>query len=115
MSYTLAHIVRYPLAHLRALEGQLRQRPVTQIDWPHLDPHGGRLEQPARVELLQLADLAVSATAKAFEPDRFGRTERRYLELIAPRLYRRPPAPLSSYGLKVYPSCDDTLAWVNNL
>lgn len=115
MSYTLAHIVRYTTAHLRQLEAQLRTRAETDIAWKHLDPRGGRLDQTSRVELLQLADLAVSATAKAFEPDRFGNTNRVYLEALASRLYRRRTGNLSSYGLKVYPSCDEQLAWVNRL
>jgi len=128
MSYTLAHIIRYKLAHLRALEARMKEQPRAQIDWPYLDPRGGSIDRPAKVQLLQLADLVASATAQAFEPrpgppapwyragPREGPTDRTYLEALAPRLYRRPPGRLSSYGLKVYPACDDPdLAWVDAL
>ena len=114
MTYTVAFIVRYRLASLRALEQRLKERPRERIAWDHLDPRGGRIEQATRVELLQLADLAVSSTAKAFEPDRFGNTEQRYLETLVPR-HRRGRAPLSSYGLKIYPSCGELSAWVDGL
>jgi len=115
MTYTLAFIVRYRLATLRALEATLKQRPRERIAWNHLDPRGGRIRLPTEVELLQLADLAVSGTAKAFEPDESGRTERAYVEALAPRLYRRPPARLSSYGLKIFPSCSSSQCWVDGL
>jgi hypothetical protein len=57
LSYTLAAIVRFKLAQLRDYEARLRLHPECQIVWSCLDPRGGRIDQPNRVEQLQLADL----------------------------------------------------------
>lgn len=84
--YTLSHIVRFRLAKLRAYEARLQQLSTTIVS-ASLDPKGGRIDHPRRVEQLQLADIAASATALAFEPDGFGNTEPRYLDELRPRLY----------------------------
>jgi hypothetical protein len=102
-SYTLSHIIRFPTWKLRSYESILRTTGGCEIAWAWMDPHGGRINQHSRIELLQLADLTASAIAAAFEPDPFGNTERRYLRELAPRLYRRPPGKLTSYGLKIHP------------
>ena len=117
MYYTLAHVVRFKMERLREYEAILRSQPppVCRIEWTWLDPKGGRLDQPGRVELLQLADIAASGTFLAFEPDNHGNTESRYVHEMAPRLYRRGSAPLTSYGLKMHPWSDATRAaypWV---
>lgn len=115
LDYTLAHIVRFTLAKLRAYEAKLRLLDGCEIAWGHLDDHGGRINQPQRLEQLQLADLAASATAAAFEPDRFGNVEPRYLQEFSQRLYRRGSAPLTSYGLKFHPFTEKVKAaypWV---
>ncbi len=115
LTYTLAHIIRFQLAKLRGYESILQAQPGCQVAWSALDPKGGRLDQPNRVEALQLADLAVSAIFAAYEPDPYGNTERRYLEALAPRLYRRGRGALTSYGLKMHPWTDTTRAaypWV---
>lgn len=115
LTYTLAHVVRFKIAKLREYEAALQDLPDCRVEWSALDPHGGYVDQPSRVEYLQLADAAASATFAAFEPDRFGFTERRYLEQLAPVLYRRPPGPLTTYGLKMHPWTDATRAaypWV---
>lgn len=113
-AYTLAHIKGFQIATLREYEAKLRTMD-TQIRWDHLDPAGGSIDQPQRDERLQLADLVVSAQAAAFNPDKFGNTERRYLEAVSPRIYRRKSAAVSSYGLKMHPWNDGTKAaypWV---
>ena len=114
--YTLAMIVRFKLAQLRAYEQTLKGRDDCNIAWAHIDGPG-RIDQPNRLEELQLADLAASATAPAFEADAFGNTERRYLAELAPRLYRRGHSAnaLTSYGLKMHPWHDHCRAahpWV---
>lgn len=103
LSYTLSHVVRFKKAKLRQYEEALRLTTGCQVAWQVIDGPGGELDQPGRVEHLQLADTAASATWAAFEKDRYGNTERRYLELLAPRLYRRGNSPLTSYGLKIHP------------
>ncbi|MGH3841172.1 MAG: DUF3800 domain-containing protein [Pseudonocardiaceae bacterium] len=104
LHYTLAHIVRFKLAKLRQYETALRHVPGCQIVWSALDPRGGRLDQPSRIEQLQLADTCASAIFRAFEPDDYGNTETRYLQELARCLYRRGAAPLTSYGLKIHPT-----------
>jgi hypothetical protein len=47
--------------------------------------------------------MSASAVFKAVEPDRYGNTEDRYLRALAPKLYRRGAANVTSYGLKVFP------------
>jgi len=115
VAYTLAHIVRFQIAKLRLYEARLRADKRCTIRWDYLRP--GRIDQPTRVEELQLADLAASATAAAFESDRFGNTEPRYLKEMVPRLYRRG-GNLTSYGLKMHPWNAATKAaypWVQTL
>ncbi|MEU8190035.1 DUF3800 domain-containing protein [Micromonospora carbonacea] len=116
LSYTLAHVIRFKLPTLRQYEAALRQTPGCQIAWQVLGGRGGALDQPSRVEHLQLADAAASATWAAFEPDKYGNTEPRYLQSLANRLYRRGSAPLTSYGLKFHPnSTKAAYPWVATL
>lgn len=110
LTYTLSHVVRFKIAKLRQYEAVLRVLPDCRIEWSALNPKGGYINQPHRVELLQLADTAASATFAAFESDTFGNTEQRYLRELAPRLYRRPPGPLTTYGLKMHPWSSGTRA-----
>lgn len=115
LSYTLSHVVRFKKAKLRAYEEVLRAMPDCQIAWAWLDVKGGQIDQPSRVDLLQLADSTASATYAAFERDDFGNTEARYLREMNPCLYRRPGGKLTSYGLKVHPWNETTSAaypWV---
>lgn len=117
LSYTLAHILRMETSKLRQYESILRTQ-GTQIAWQALNPNGGRIDQPSRVELLQCADIAASATFAAFNPDRFGNTEPRYLQELSPRLYRRGTSAITSYGMKMHPWNDSTKAaypWVTTL
>lgn len=103
LDYTVAHVVRFRTAKLRDYEHRLQRDPSCKVSWRSLNPHGGRLDQPSRVEQLQLAHIAASATFQAFEPDSFGYTEQRYLQSLRHRLYRRQPGELTSYGLKMHP------------
>lgn len=74
----------------------------TEIKWAHLSSPAGRMASVGDEPLLQLADVAASATAKAFEPDDWGYTERAYLQNLGPAMYRRR-GTLMSYGVKVHP------------
>lgn len=98
------------LSDLRKYENILRRLPGCEIYWPALAAGGGTIEQPQRLEELQLADLVTSATAAAFHSDHWGNSEPRYLSTLAPRLYRRRRSPLTSYGLKMHPWSDSTKA-----
>lgn len=115
LSYTVAHIVRFQMAKLRAYEQMLRLDPRCQIAWWNLDSAGGKMDQPVRNELLQLGDSAGSSIFAAFEKDGYGNTEPRYLREMKSVLYRRKSAPLTSYGLKMHPWSDKARAaypWV---
>jgi hypothetical protein len=103
LTYTLAHIVRFKMEKLREYEQLLRLNPECRVAWEVLGGRGGAIDQPSRIEQLQLADIAASATWAAFEKDRYGNCETRYLFNLGPRLYRRGRSPLTSYGLKIHP------------
>lgn len=62
------------------------------------------IDSPGNVELLQVADTTASALFRAIEPDEHGNTEPRYLRELAPVLYRRGSADITSYGLKTFPA-----------
>lgn len=114
LSYTLGHVRRFPLEKLRQYESNLRSNPGS-INWGHLDASGGRIDQPSRVPLLQLADVVASAAGAAFNEDEYGFTETRYLENIKPILHVPPRGDLTKYGLKMHPWNDSTKAaypWV---
>jgi Protein of unknown function (DUF3800) len=119
VDYTLAMIRRFPTQHLGDYEAILRAMPNCEIEWAHV-AGPGRIDQPSRVENLQLGDLAASAIAPAFEPDKYGRIEDRYCRLLAPRFYRRGRMAnrLTSYGLKLHPSdpaCAAAHGWIRSL
>lgn len=120
VSYTLAHIIRFKLETLRQYETWLRTR-TYEIEWTSLDPRGGAIDQPTRNGPLQLADLAASSIAAAFQADRYGNVETRYLLELAPRLFRRSGFALTSSGLKLYPDLGGieearrAFPWLNGL
>jgi len=121
LSYTLSHVRGFRVSALRQYEAKLREID-TEIKWDHLDPAGGKLATDRQVEQLQLADIAASATAAAFEPNPAGETNQSYLRDLVPRLYRGPrlrrPNSLTSYGLKMHPWNDAakaTYPWVRSL
>lgn len=119
VAYTLAQITRCTIGQLREYEETLRGKEDCQIHWDYI-ARPGRIDQPNRVEFLQLADLVASATAPAFEADEFGNTERRYLNELSPRLYRHGAGEnaLTSYGLKMHPwheACRKAHPWVSAL
>ncbi len=99
---TFAHLKRFKAAKLHEYRRALERSP-TKIHWPAFAGHPFRVEQPKHVRLLQLADLAASAIFQGIEPNTYGNVELRYLTELRPKLYRRGSAPVTSYGLKVFP------------
>jgi hypothetical protein len=99
---TFAHLTRFPAVKLHNYRQALKCTP-TEIRWNAFHGHQFRINHPDRIELLQLADSAASALFKAVEPDAYGNTEERYIRELAPKLYRRSPGKMTSYGLKVFP------------
>jgi hypothetical protein len=115
---TFAHVRHFPSQKLHDYR-QALERTDTNIFWPAFAGHPFRIGSPERVELLQVADTAASALFRAVEPDEFGNVERRYLEELVPKLWRRGSRPLTSYGLKVFPTSHCAggapLAWLRSL
>jgi Protein of unknown function (DUF3800) len=80
------------LAHLNASQ--------TSIQWAAIRGKP-RIEEQAKVQLLQVADLTAGALYSAITPDRFGNLEPVYLASLRPLIYERPPADVTSYGMNV--------------
>ena len=117
LSYVLGHVVRFKIAKLREYEAKLRKMD-TQIKWGHLNAKGGQIDQPAREPILQIADIAASATGAAFNPDKLGFVEERYLRNLIPVTYCPEDKAITAYGLKMHPWNDTTKAaypWVTAL
>ncbi len=115
---TFAHVRRFPAHKLHDYRSALELSP-TEIHWPAFNGHAFRIDAPDKIELLQCADTAASALFRAVEPDEYGNVERRYLDELRPKLYRRGAAMVTSYGLKVFPTNEcttgGTLAWLRDL
>ena len=115
---TFAHVRRFKAQKLHDYRRALESSP-TEIHWPSLQRHPFKIDAPHKIELLQLADTAASALYRAVEPDEFGNTERRYLQELRPKLYRRGRATVTSYGLKVFPTAEcnagGSLSWLRDL
>lgn len=115
---TFAHVRRFKAQKLLDYR-QALEYSMTNIHWPSFQGHPFRIEAPNKVELLQVADTAASALYRAVEPDEFGNTEQRYLEALSPKLYRRYPGDITSYGLKVFPTSEcaqgSNLGWMRDL
>lgn len=115
---TFAHVRRFPAHKLHNYRNALALSP-TEIHWPAFDGHPFRIDAPDKIELLQCADTAASAVFRAIEPDQYGNVERRYLDELRPKLYRRGAAKVTSYGLKVFPTNEcasgTALAWLRDL
>lgn len=115
---TFGHVRRFRVQKLHDYRRAL-ERDGTGVYWPAFQGHPFRTGTPEQVKLLQFADTAASALFRALEPDEYGNHERRYLDELRPKLYRRDSGAVTSYGLKVFPSeeCADggSLDWLRQL
>jgi hypothetical protein len=115
---TFAHVRRFEVQKLHDYRVAL-ERSDAVIHWPSFDGHPFKIDAPKRIEMLQVADSCASALFRAVEPDEYGNVERRYLEVLVPKIYRRGRAAITSYGIKVFPStqCEDgtPLSWLRQL
>jgi hypothetical protein len=100
---TFAHIKNFKTQKLHDYRAALLNSP-TNIHWPSFDGHKFRFGGMASVELLQLADSTASALGGAVNPDQYGNVEDRYLRNLSGKLYRYGNSPITSYGLKVFPT-----------
>lgn len=116
---TFAHLKRFQARKLHDYRRALEESSGTSISWRVYQGHPFRFGTPSEIELLQVADTTASATFKAVEPDRFGNTEPRYLEVLRPKLYRGDEPGITSYGLKTFPAAiskpDGHLAFLRDL
>lgn len=78
----------------------------SSIHWPIIDIEAIEAKDHSRDAGLQLADCGASATANAFEHDKYGNVESQYLHLLRRKVYERSSNFLS-YGLKFHPSHGD--------
>lgn len=101
---TFAHVRHFKVAKLHDYRQALEATPAVQFRAGVFDRHPFRISDPTQTVLLQVADAAASALFRAVEPDDYGNTERRYLEHLARKLYRRGDSLTTSYGLKVFPA-----------
>lgn len=111
VDYRLSHWKHFRAIKLGNYEMLLRAAGSgTEIDWQYLDPYGGRISNDRVLEPLQLADLAASATARAFEEP----SDQTYLRELLPCVFRGGvpgrPNVLTSYGLKMHPWREDVSA-----
>jgi hypothetical protein len=95
---TFAHIKRFPYAKLRSYLEILRLQ-ATEIVWDKIK--STKIDQPNRVKLLQVADIAAGCLYSAVNPDAYGDYEPSYLLELAPRIYIRGGGRVRSYGMNV--------------
>lgn len=103
LTYVAATLGSAPPEGLASYEQALRHS-RTSIKWDHLTEPAGIMLPQADEPLLNLADIAASATAKAVEPDSWGLVEPAYLRNLAPALYRSRDGNVKRYGIKLHPS-----------
>lgn len=116
---TIAHKVRFKRGKLEEYDQRLRSAGGCEVDWNFIDLGKSDLDQPKRLEFLQVADVVSSSTASAFESDAQGVASPHYLQNFSHRLYRpQRSSKLTSYGLKMHPWSATTKAaypWVATL
>ncbi len=101
---TFAEVKGFQAGKLHAYRQRLEARDDVNIDWPILEGHPFQIARPKDIELLQVADTAASAIYQAVEPDPYGNIEPRYLAELGPKIFRPAGKPVTSYGLKTFPS-----------
>lgn len=79
--------------------------PEIQINWHVVDIPAIEARDHSTRAGLQIADVIATAMTAGLEPDFYGNCERRYAEILKPRIYRRRGNFLS-YGVKLVPRAD---------
>lgn len=83
-------------------DGREVVRPARSVDWTVLHPDDIIVENHSKHAGLQIADIVTSATAAAFEPNRFGHVEPRYALELCSR-YIMDAGAITGCGLTVVP------------
>jgi hypothetical protein len=73
---TIAHLKRFKREGLDGYVEKLRGSQGVKIAWSVLPAGSFRISTPEKVDMLQVADIAVSASFKAVEPDNYGHVAR---------------------------------------
>ena len=89
---------------LRSYLQKLKGNAAVEIDWNVIDPARIRAVNHDQLAGLQLVDEVATGTLHAVRLSSYGETEPRYLECMAPSLYRHKTKVLG-YGLKLW--CED--------
>jgi hypothetical protein len=103
---TFAHVRHFKAEKLHNYSNALEATPAVRIREGTFDGHPFRIGSPDKIALLQFADAAASALFRAIEPDEYGNIERRYLDELSPKIYRRGTGSTTSYGIKVFPASE---------
>ncbi len=85
-------------AYLERLKGDTD----VKVHWPVIDIDGISAKDHSSSAALQLADQVTSAFASAVEPNQYGNSESRYVEILKPKIYNRNNNYFS-YGVKIVP------------
>jgi hypothetical protein len=101
---TFAEVKGFQGGKLHDYRRRLEARSDVNIHWSIFKDHPFQIARPKDVELLQVADTAASAIYQAVEPDDFGNTEDRYLKEMKPKVFCPEGKPVTSYGLKTFPT-----------
>jgi hypothetical protein len=101
---TFAEVKGFKSGKLHDYRRRLESRTDVNIDWALFKGHPFRVDRPATMEMLQVADTAASAIFQAVEPDPFGNTEPRYLKELKAKIFCPSGRLITSYGLKTFPT-----------
>lgn len=112
---TVAHIARMKVSAYQSAWREYAADPGS-MEWGVYAPYPIHVSNPKTQELLQVADLAVSAIARAIGTQCAPAHRDDLLRALWPTVYRRNGHPAPSYGLKVFPGSathtGGTYAWL---
>jgi len=107
--------------YLRLLNKQQETGQDIRIDFEKVPIDKLSSRTPGKSMGLQLADATAGAFFNALEQDKFGNTEPRYIQTLAPVLYRHERA-INGYGFKIVPReampilmAKESLKWLSEL
>lgn len=113
----VSHIRGFEPENLARYE-QILQGIETKIAWNWLDSAGCEVVSFESREELQFPDIVASAVSCAFEPDKHGNTEPRYLREMRAPMWDNDGGALTTYGLKFHPARaldSQAYRWVKDL
>lgn len=85
---------------------KLKDEQETEIHWPAIDIEAVDAQDHSRNAGLQIADCLASSTSSGVEHNAYGNCERRYAEVLKPKIYSYNNNYLS-YGMKIVPKLEN--------